>query len=97
MFGQEAAELLNYVECFPNGFKKGSNMALECSLVKIEGFPMWVINGQVSKLPFAMQFLHSGLLFFLSFCYIFKNSFLILISHPKLLLIPTTPVTEIFS
>nr|GLL38554.1 thiol-disulfide oxidoreductase LTO1 [Ipomoea trifida] len=47
MFGQEAAELLNYVECFPNGVKKGTNMALECALVKIEGFPMWVINGEV--------------------------------------------------
>lgn len=51
MFGQEAAELLNYVECFPNGVKKGTNMALECALVKIEGFPMWVINGEVNKLP----------------------------------------------
>ncbi|CAH9132621.1 unnamed protein product [Cuscuta epithymum] len=47
MFGQEAAALLNYVECFPTGIKKGTTMALECALVKIEGFPMWVINGQV--------------------------------------------------
>ncbi|RAL45802.1 hypothetical protein DM860_009666 [Cuscuta australis] len=47
MFGKEAAALLNYVECFPTGMKKGTTMALECELVKIEGFPMWVINGQV--------------------------------------------------
>ncbi|KAM0975189.1 hypothetical protein ACFX13_018542 [Malus domestica] len=47
MFGSEAAKLLNYVECFPGGFRKGTIMQKECFDVEIEGFPTWVINGQV--------------------------------------------------
>jgi hypothetical protein len=47
MFGKEAAELLNYVECFPNGFRKGTKMIKACADAKLEGFPTWVINGQV--------------------------------------------------
>lgn len=47
MFGREAAKLLNYVECFPGGFRKGTIMAKACIDVGIEGFPTWVINGQV--------------------------------------------------
>jgi len=47
MFGKEAAELLNYVECFPNGFRKGTKMIKACVDAKLEGFPTWVINGQV--------------------------------------------------
>ncbi|KAJ6774703.1 hypothetical protein OIU79_017987 [Salix purpurea] len=47
IFGKEAAELLNYVECFPDGFRKGSKMIKACADAKLEGFPTWVINGQV--------------------------------------------------
>ncbi|KAK9165022.1 hypothetical protein Scep_000213 [Stephania cephalantha] len=47
MFGYEAAEILDYVECFPDGFRKGTKIAKECSDVGIEGFPTWVINGKV--------------------------------------------------
>ncbi|KAF4373815.1 hypothetical protein F8388_007721 [Cannabis sativa] len=47
MFGREAAKHLNYVECFPNGFKKGTLMEKSCAEVGIEGFPTWVINGKV--------------------------------------------------
>ncbi|KAK9990067.1 hypothetical protein SO802_025052 [Lithocarpus litseifolius] len=47
MFGLEAAKLLDYVECFPDGYRKGTQMAKSCTDAKIEGFPMWVINGQV--------------------------------------------------
>ncbi|GJT63002.1 thiol-disulfide oxidoreductase LTO1 [Tanacetum coccineum] len=49
MFGREAAKLLNYAECYPDGFKLGTELSQECKDVKIEGFPMWVINGQVLK------------------------------------------------
>ncbi|KAD5960781.1 hypothetical protein R6Q59_013849 [Mikania micrantha] len=49
MFGREAAKLLNYAECFPDGFKTGTDLSQECKEIKIEGFPMWVINGQVLK------------------------------------------------
>ncbi|GMY11143.1 thiol-disulfide oxidoreductase LTO1 [Fagus crenata] len=47
MFGREAAKLLDYVECFPDGYKKGTKMIKACTDAKIEGFPMWVINGEV--------------------------------------------------
>ncbi|XP_062010779.1 thiol-disulfide oxidoreductase LTO1 [Rosa rugosa] len=47
MFGHEAAKELNYVECFPGGFRKGTIMAKACIDAKLEGFPTWVINGQV--------------------------------------------------
>ncbi|XP_072961901.1 thiol-disulfide oxidoreductase LTO1 [Typha angustifolia] len=47
MFGGEAAKILNYVECFPNGAGKGRTMALECAIAKLEGFPTWVINDKV--------------------------------------------------
>ncbi|CAA2966916.1 thiol-disulfide oxidoreductase LTO1 [Olea europaea subsp. europaea] len=47
MFGHEAAKLLDYVECFPDGVREGTKIAEACTEVKIEGFPTWVINGQV--------------------------------------------------
>ncbi|KAJ9540894.1 hypothetical protein OSB04_027400 [Centaurea solstitialis] len=49
MFGSEAAKLLDYVECFPDGYKTGTPLGKECSKTIIEGFPMWVINGKVLK------------------------------------------------
>ncbi|KAH7512793.1 hypothetical protein FEM48_Zijuj12G0127800 [Ziziphus jujuba var. spinosa] len=39
--------LLNYVECFPDGYKKGTKILKACADARIEGFPTWVINGQV--------------------------------------------------
>lgn len=50
MFGREAAKLLDYVECFPEGYKKGTKILKACADAGIEGFPTWVINGQVRKL-----------------------------------------------
>ncbi|CAI9094466.1 OLC1v1030212C1 [Oldenlandia corymbosa var. corymbosa] len=47
MFGREAAEILDYVECFPDGYRKGTKIAKACADAKIEGFPTWVINGEV--------------------------------------------------
>lgn len=49
MFGREASKLLDYVECFPDGVKKGIYMANACQEAKLEGFPTWIINGEVSK------------------------------------------------
>lgn len=54
MFGREAAKLLDYVECFPDGVREGTKIAEACTEVKIEGFPTWVINGQVCKLFMAV-------------------------------------------
>ncbi|XP_048332881.2 thiol-disulfide oxidoreductase LTO1, partial [Ziziphus jujuba] len=47
MFGSEVAKLLNYFECFPDGYKKGTKILKACADGGIEGFPTWVINGQV--------------------------------------------------
>lgn len=47
MFGREAAKQLDYVECFPEGYKTGNKMIKACLDAKIEGFPTWIINGQV--------------------------------------------------
>ncbi|XP_074372405.1 thiol-disulfide oxidoreductase LTO1 isoform X2 [Apium graveolens] len=45
MFGSEAAKLLNYTECFPDGYRTGVKIDKACANVGIEGFPTWVING----------------------------------------------------
>lgn len=47
MFGREAMQQLDYVECFPDGVKKGGKMVPACTGVGIEGFPSWLINGKV--------------------------------------------------
>ncbi|XP_060196019.1 thiol-disulfide oxidoreductase LTO1 [Lycium barbarum] len=47
MFGRAAAKLLDYVECYPDGFKRGTYMANACQEAKLEAFPTWVINGEV--------------------------------------------------
>ncbi|XP_051140551.1 thiol-disulfide oxidoreductase LTO1-like isoform X1 [Andrographis paniculata] len=47
MFGHEAAKLLDYVECYPDGVREGTKMAKVCSNVELKGFPSWEINGQV--------------------------------------------------
>uniref|UniRef100_M8AKK8 Vitamin K epoxide reductase domain-containing protein n=1 Tax=Aegilops tauschii TaxID=37682 RepID=M8AKK8_AEGTA len=47
LFGREAMEILDYVECFPNGAGKGKKMANECVATGLEGFPTWVINGKL--------------------------------------------------
>ncbi|XP_019444862.1 PREDICTED: thiol-disulfide oxidoreductase LTO1 [Lupinus angustifolius] len=47
MFGREAAKELDYVECFPEGYRTGTKMLKACIDAKIEGFPTWIINGQV--------------------------------------------------
>ncbi|KAL6011821.1 hypothetical protein ACLOJK_002287 [Asimina triloba] len=47
MFGHEAAEILDYVECFPDGAGKGRKMAKSCEVVGLEGFPTWIIKDKV--------------------------------------------------
>ncbi|EOA16830.1 hypothetical protein CARUB_v10005052mg [Capsella rubella] len=50
MFGKEAAKELNYVECFPDGYKKGTKILKACADAGIEGFPTWIINNQVCSM-----------------------------------------------
>ena len=45
IFGKEAMSEFPYVECFPNGWKQGVEMAPACKAAKLEGFPTWVISG----------------------------------------------------
>lgn len=47
MFGHEAAKLLDYIECYPDGVKAGAKMAQACFDVDLKYFPSWEINGQV--------------------------------------------------
>ncbi|WCJ32743.1 NAD(P)H dehydrogenase (quinone)s [Euphorbia peplus] len=47
IFGEEASKILNYVECFPDGYRKGIKIAKACSDARIEGFPTWEIDGQI--------------------------------------------------
>ncbi|MBO1346888.1 MAG: vitamin K epoxide reductase family protein [Hormoscilla sp. GUM202] len=44
MFGSEAASLLNYIECAPDGLSSQTEL---CKTVGITGFPTWEINGQL--------------------------------------------------
>lgn len=47
MFGREAAKLLDYIECYPDGVREGTKMAEACYDVNLKYFPSWEINGQV--------------------------------------------------
>ena len=47
-------KIVDYVECFPDGAGKGKSILKACSDARIEGFPTWVINGQVyNRLSFS--------------------------------------------
>jgi hypothetical protein len=47
MFGKEAMKDVDYVECYPEGYRRGVQIAKECDAANIQGFPTWIINGQV--------------------------------------------------
>eukprot|EP01018_Ginkgo_biloba_P038669 Gb_11132 [translate_table: standard] len=47
MFGHEAMDILDYVECYPNGYRKGVKIAKACEDANIQGFPTWIVKGQV--------------------------------------------------
>ena len=44
LFGKEAVQNLNYVECHPDGQNARPEL---CDAAKIEGFPTWEINGKL--------------------------------------------------
>tara|TARA_Y100001968_G_scaffold62344_1_gene53091 strand:- start:56 stop:997 length:942 start_codon:yes stop_codon:yes gene_type:complete len=46
MFGKEAAEKLNLVECAKDGFNNNRDL---CEAKGIEGFPSWEINGSIDS------------------------------------------------
>eukprot|EP00250_Pteridium_aquilinum_P011346 c20004_g1_i1 orf=308-1459(-) len=47
MFGREAVKYLEYIECYPEGYRKGVKIAKACESAKIDGFPTWIIKGEV--------------------------------------------------
>lgn len=51
MFGKEALKYIEYVECYPEGYRRGVKLAAACSAANVQGFPTWVINGQVCHTP----------------------------------------------
>eukprot|EP01024_Parvocaulis_polyphysoides_P061167 TRINITY_DN674_c0_g1_i1.p2 TRINITY_DN674_c0_g1~~TRINITY_DN674_c0_g1_i1.p2 ORF type:complete len:260 (-),score=17.48 TRINITY_DN674_c0_g1_i1:170-847(-) len=46
LFGEPAIQDLPYVECYPEGYRKGVSMNDECLQANLRGFPTWVINGK---------------------------------------------------
>lgn len=46
-FGREAMAFFPYVECYPDGFRRGVEIAPACAAVEeLKGFPTWVIGGR---------------------------------------------------
>ena len=48
-FGAGAA--LPYVECFPEGYRKGVQMAPACKAAKLDGFPTWQLPDGTKARP----------------------------------------------
>lgn len=49
LFGEEAMQDFPYVECFPEGWKRGQELAAACANPPggpLEGFPTWILNGE---------------------------------------------------
>eukprot|EP00850_Spirogloea_muscicola_P001381 SM000005S17178 [mRNA] locus=s5:587544:590129:+ [translate_table: standard] len=46
MFGQDATRSMNYVECYPDGYRRGVKIAEECDKANVQGFPTWIIDGK---------------------------------------------------
>ena len=46
VLGREAFAAIDYVECWPDGWKKGGDSAPACTAAGLNGYPTWIINGQ---------------------------------------------------
>jgi len=46
-FGIAAQDELPYVECYPDGFRRGTRPATACLAAGVEGFPSWKIGGKM--------------------------------------------------
>ena len=44
LFGAEAMADFPYVECFPQGWSRGTKQAKQCTDAKVEGYPTWVLK-----------------------------------------------------
>ena len=38
--------VVEYVECFPDGWRKGEPLAPACAAADVKGFPWWEIAGE---------------------------------------------------
>lgn len=61
LFGRDAVDVLPYVECYPDGFHGVESIARVCRDAGVQGFPTWVINGQVIEGDWPLDFLASVL------------------------------------
>ena len=46
VLGREAFAAIDYVECWPDGWKKGGDSAPACTAAGLKGYPTWVIRGE---------------------------------------------------
>ena len=44
--GRQAMAVVEYVECFPDGWRKGEPLAPACAAADVKGFPWWEIAGE---------------------------------------------------
>ena len=42
---------MDYVECYPEGYRRGVKIAKACADANIDGFPTWIIKGEVKLSP----------------------------------------------
>ena len=55
MFGRQAMEYVAYVECYPEGYRSGVQIAAACKEADIQGFPTWIVKGQVGPSMWEMN------------------------------------------
>jgi len=46
VFGKEAMVGFPYVECFPDGYRKGMSQSSTCEEADVRGYPTWTIKGE---------------------------------------------------
>lgn len=61
-FGKEAMKSFPYVECFPDGWKKGIAVAQACQEADVKAFPTWKINGKTIEGEMSFEALEAALL-----------------------------------
>jgi len=60
-FGAQAMSDFPYVECYPDGWKKGVKVVDACDAAGVRAFPTWVINGKVVEGELTLEALQKEL------------------------------------
>lgn len=61
-FGKEAMKSFPYVECFPEGWRKGASVIKACSDAEVRAFPTWKINGQTIEGEMTLEAIEEALM-----------------------------------